>query len=72
MEKMKNFRDFLRWYNNKDVVPTLQALNKMMKFYHNQKIDVLKFGSILPNLANICLYKSMDRKFYLFIEAELH
>ena len=32
MEKMTTFRDFLRLYNNKDVVPTLQAMKKMMKF----------------------------------------
>ena len=70
MEKMKFFRDFLRWYNNKDVVPTLQAMKKMMKFYQDQKIDMLKLGCTLPNLANICLHKSMDRKFYPFIEAD--
>ena len=35
---------------------------------------MLKLRSILPNLANICLHKSTDRKFYPFIEAdkELH
>ena len=70
MDKIKTFRDFLRWYNNKDVVPTLQAMKKMMKFYHDQKIDMFKFGCTLPILANICLHKSMDRKFYLFIEAD--
>ena len=70
MEKMKTFCDFLRWYNNKDVVPTLQAMKKMMKFYHDQKIDMLKLGCTLPNLANICLHKSTDRKFYLFIGAD--
>ena len=70
MEKMKTFRDFLRWYNNKDVVPTLQAMKKMIKFYHAQKIDMLKLGCTLPNLANICLHKSTDRKFYPFIEAD--
>ena len=70
MEKMTTFRDFLRWYNNKDVVPTLQAMKKMMKFYHDQKIDLLKLGCTLPNLANICLHKSTDRKFYPFIEAD--
>ena len=70
VEKMKTFRDFLRWYNNKDVVPTLQAMKKMMKFYHDQKIDMLKLGCTLPNLANICLHKSTDRKFYPFIEAD--
>ena len=69
VEKMKNFRDFLRWHNNIDVVPTLQAVKKM-KFYHNQKIDMLKLGCTLPNLANICLHKLMDRKFYPFIEAD--
>ena len=53
VEKMNFFRDFLRWYNNKDVVPTLQAMKKMMKFYHDQKIDTLKLGCTLPNLANI-------------------
>ena len=70
MEKMTTFRDFLRWYNNKDVLPTLQAMKKMMKFYHDQKIDMLKLGCTLPNLANICLHKSTDRKFYPFIEAD--
>ena len=70
MEKMTTFRDFLRWYNNKNVVPTLQAMKKMMKFYHAQKIDMLKLGCTLPNLANICLHKSTDRKFYPFIEAD--
>ena len=70
MEKMTTFRDFLCWYNNKDVVPTLQAMKKMMKFYHDQKIDMLKLGCTLPNLANICLHKSTDRKFYPFIEAD--
>ena len=31
---------------------------------------MLKLGCTLPNLANICLPKSVDRKFYPFIEAE--
>ena len=70
MEKMKTFRDFLPWYNNKDVVPALQAMKKMMKFYYDQKIDMLKLGCTLPNLANICLHKPTDRKFYPFIEAD--
>ena len=68
MEKMKNFCNFLRWYNNKDVVPNLQATKKMMKFYHDQKIYMLKLGCTVPNLVNICLHKSTDRKFYAFIE----
>ena len=27
---MQSFKDFLRWYNNKDVVPTLEAMKKMI------------------------------------------
>ena len=56
IEKVKTFCDFLLWYNNKDVVPILQAMKKMMKFYQDQKIDMLKLGCTLPNLANICLH----------------
>ena len=29
-EKMTTFKDFLRWYNNKDVIPTLEAMQKMI------------------------------------------
>ena len=25
-EQMSSFKDFLRWYNNKDVVPTIEAM----------------------------------------------
>ena len=60
---MQYFSDFLRWYNNKDIVPTLEAMQKMIEFYHNKGIDMLKLGWALPNLANICLHKSTDSKF---------
>ena len=52
-EKMATFRDFAKWYNNKDVVPTLEAMQKMMEFYYNKGIDMLKLGCTLPNLADI-------------------
>ena len=40
-EKMSSFKDFLRWYNNKDVVPTLEAMQKMIVFYHDKDIHSL-------------------------------
>ena len=43
-EQMTIFQGFVRWYNNKDVVPTLEAMQKMMEFYHNKGIDMLKLG----------------------------
>ena len=37
-EKMTTFKDFLRWYNIKDVVPTLEAMQKKISFYHNKEL----------------------------------
>ena len=34
----------------------------MIGFHHDKDIDMLKFSCTLPNLANICLYKSTDAK----------
>ena len=65
---MITFKDFLRWYNNKDVVPTLGAMQKMIELYHDWGNDMLKLGCTLPNLANICAHKSTNHKFYLFFE----
>ena len=69
-EHMSSFKDFLRWYNKKDVVPTSEAMQKMIAFYHDKDIDISKLGSILPNLVNICLHKSTDAKFYPFTEGD--
>ena len=69
-QNMCTFKDFLRWYNNKDVVPTLEAMQKMLAFYHMKGIDMLKLGCNLPNLANICLHKSTSAKFYPFTETD--
>ena len=63
---MQYFSDFLKWYNNNDVVPTLEALQKMIEFYHNKGIDMLKLANALPNLTNNCLHKSSDSKFHPF------
>ena len=69
-EQMSLFKDFLRWYNNIDVVPFLEAMQKVTAFYHDKDIDMLKLGCTLPNLANICVHKSTDAKFYPFTEAD--
>ena len=60
----------MSWYNNKDVVPALQAMQKMIAFYHNKDMDMLKLGCTLLNLANICLHKSTDAKLYPFAEGD--
>ena len=67
---MQNFSDFLKWYNKKYVVPTLEALQEMIEFYHNKGIDMLKLGCTLPNLATICLHKSIDSELYPCTESD--
>ena len=69
-ENMCTFKDFLRWYNNKDVVLTLKAVQKRVTFYHKKRIDMLRLGCTLPNLANNCLHKSTIAKFYPFTETD--
>ena len=48
-DQMSSFRDFLRWYNNKDIVPTLKAFQKMMAVYHDKDINFLKLGCTLQS-----------------------
>ena len=45
-------------------------MQKMIEFYHNKGIDMLKSGGTPPNLANICLHKSTDSKFYPFTDSD--
>ena len=35
-DDMQSFKVFLRMYKNKDVVPTLEAMKKMVEFYHSK------------------------------------
>ena len=67
---MSSFKDILRWYNNEHVVPTLEAMQKMIAFYHDKDNDVLKLGCTLSNLVNICFHKSTDAKLYPFTDAD--
>ena len=39
---MRTFSDWLRYYNNLDVAPGLEALEKMTNFYTEKGIDILK------------------------------
>ena len=45
-------------------------MQKMIAFYHDKDIDMVKLGCTLPYLANICLHKSTDAKFYPFTEGD--
>ena len=67
---MKSFKDVMRWYNNTGVVPTLEAIQKMIASYSEKDINMLRLGWTLPNLAKICRHKYTDTKVYPFMEAD--
>ena len=43
-EKMWTFNDFLRWYNNKDLVPTLKAMHKRLDFITRKELTCWSSG----------------------------
>ena len=54
---------------NKDI-PTVEARQESVAFYHNEGSDLLKPGWTLPNLANICLHKSTFAQCFLFSDSD--
>ena len=60
----------MRSSNNKYVVTTIEAMQKMVDFYQNKRIEMLKLGCTLPNLANLCHHKSTTPKFYPCTESD--
>lgn len=65
---MKTMKDFLQWYNNCDVIPMVEALDKMFVFYRDKGLDMFKDAISLPGLAYKMLLTSTDKKFSLFDE----
>jgi len=48
---MRTFSDRLRYYNNLDVAPGLEALEKMRNFYTEKGIDILKDAVSIPGVS---------------------
>ena len=66
--KMKTMKDFLKWYNNGDVIPMVEAINKMFEFYRAKGLDMFKDAISLPGLAYKMLLSCTKAKFSLFEE----
>ena len=69
--EMSTFKDFLVWYNNLDVVPFLEAVEKMSQFWQERKIDMFKDGISVPGLTlkYLLSYLSPQTYFSLFDQA---
>ena len=55
---MSTFKDFLIYYNNLDVGPFVQAVEKMQKFYFENKIDLFKVAVSVPGIARHWLFQT--------------
>ena len=64
---MTTLRDFLVWYNNKDVVPFLQAIDRQFAFYQQRGIDMFKQGISVPGLTLLYLFNDLPEKTYFTI-----
>ena len=64
---MKTFKDWVRYYNNRDVGPGLEALEKMKNFYTEKGIDIMKDAVSIPGVSMHYLLKgAIERKAELY------
>ena len=66
--QMTTMRDYLIWYNNRDVTPFLEAIAKQFAFYCDRGIDMFKDGISVPGLSLLHLFNDLpnDTNFVTF------
>ena len=69
---MSTFRDFLIFYNNLDVKPFVEAIQKMKKIYSEKGVDAFKDAINVPGIARKLLFETSENNntsFSLFDES---
>ena len=64
---MSTLRDFLVWYNNRDVIQFLEAIAKQFAFYHDRGIDMFKDGISVPGLSLLHLFNDLPNDTYFTV-----
>ena len=62
--KMRTFRDFLVWYNNLDVKPFCDALEKMCAFWEDKNIDMLRQGISISGVTSAYLFTTLESNIF--------
>ena len=74
--RMTTMRDYLIWYNNRDVEPFLEAIAKEATFYRDRHIEMFKDGISVPGLSLLYLFNDLppDTNFVNFnrTNSDLH
>ena len=75
-DEMTTMREYLVWYNNRDVTPFLEAIDKQAAFYRDRDIDMFKDGISVPGLSLLYMFNDLspDTNFVTFNKAnsDLH
>ena len=64
---METLREYLIWYNNRDVTPFLDAIAKQAGFYKHQNIDMFKDGISVPGLSLLHLFNDLPNNTYFTV-----
>ena len=65
--QMTTMSDYLIWYNNRDVIPFLEAIAKQSGFYKHQNIDMFKDGISVPGLSLLHLFNDLPNDTYFTV-----
>ena len=65
--QMTTMRDYLVWYNNRDVTPFLEAIAKQFTFYCDRGIDMFKDGISVPGLSLLHLFNDLPNDTYFTV-----
>ena len=65
--QMKTLREYLIWYNNRDVTPFLDAIAKQAGFYKQHNIDMFKDGISVPGLSLLHLFNDLPNDTYFTV-----
>ena len=64
---METLREYLLWYNNRDVTPILDAIAKQAGFYKQQNIDMFNDGISVPGLSLFHLFNDLPNDNYFTV-----
>ena len=64
---METLREYLIWYNNRDVTPFLDDIAKQAGFYKQHNIDMFKDGISVPGLSLLHLFNDLPNDTYFTV-----
>ena len=70
--KMTNFGDYVKLYNNLDVVGMVEGVDKMATIYQDHSLCMLKDAVSLPRLSQKIIFRSLEKDDYFVSFGKQH